>query len=228
MGQNNTTLNGAWDVTIGSTGTYVTGDVATVGYTRNSNGDVGGGSQKYKHAWWKYVPTTASSSVTATQNGSTIPVGNVYLYVYVQNADGTLSNVTNGFDPSLGVTFSVTAGTTYYLSLQGTDANAAYVYRLTVSGPSTAAPTHDSRSTPDNVIVVATGNTFAARPTPTDQLTTGTGDPVATYRSAWWKYTPAIAGTLTYKPVRVGGTQPASITWQAPCRSPPAPATTRS
>lgn len=207
MPQNNTTLDGAWALTIGSL-QYTSGLVFTVAYTRNANGDLPGYTGRFRHAWWTYKPLSSGSNFSFSAVGSTYADVNTHLLRLEGDGSLTLmSTLTNNTGTNSSI--SVVGGTTYYL-LQTAATDTDGSYWLIANGPATAKPAHDNRQNAQPVIIVDSGNTFHASPTPTNQLTyddsTGLDDPAPTVpQTAWWKYDSAINGTVTFLPNRVGG-----------------------
>lgn len=212
MPQNNTTMEGAWDVTIGPTTGYTTGLVSNATYTRNANGDAYGLSW-FKHAWWRYRPT---ASGTATISGSgTVPGSGTAVNILLFKLTGNTLNPQGYAAYNTGQQLAVTAGETYYFVMEQDSSSTTSNYWLNVVGPGTAKPVNDELANKSSVIIVNDGDTFEAAPTPVEQLTLGTPTEDATqgtlYRSAWWKITTAAAGTIVFKPRKVNNDSNAYI-----------------
>lgn len=204
MGQNNTSRDGAWEVTKTASGSvYTSGPVSNVGYTRNAQGDAFGTTFQ-RHAWWVYHPTAAGTATISGINTSPGSGTNVYITIFKQLSDGTLSpDNLIGYNGSHS--HAVAAGDTwFYVFSQNNDTTESlYWLVMMAASPATLAPAHDSRQTPANVVIVASGNTYEAPPTPAVQLTydTSAAQDGALYanqfRSSWYRYVPETAGSLS-------------------------------
>lgn len=178
---NATLLTGATFHTTGSntTATKETGEPAHAGNT-------GGRS-----VWWRWV-SPASVAIGVTTNGSSF---DTTLGVYTGASVNGLIEVASDDDSGEGLasqlTFLATAGTTYFIAVDGYNAASGNIGLSTFGfGP----PANDNFS---NRAELGEGN-FLVRANNTDATREpGEPDPGVRQHSVWWKWTPAASGPVT-------------------------------
>lgn len=121
-------------------GTYTSPDVPNTGFTTES-GEPGGGGRS---AWWTYKPNENGSASFDTQLSTDTGGGtDTILLVYTGSAVGALTQV--AYDDDSGgartslITYSVTAGTRYYIKVATYNGEVNMTYALRVTGPPAGA-----------------------------------------------------------------------------------------
>ncbi len=181
-------------VITGNTGTITATNTGATKQTGEPNhaGNAGGGS-----IWYAWTPTVGGS-VTIDTLGSTF---DTIMGVYTGTAVNALTTVASNDDIASGntasrVTFTVAAGTTYRIAIDGYNGlrgNVTLNWVLTAAG---AAPANDAFANAQ-VLTGATGTITATNVNATKE----TGEPAqagnAGGASVWYAWTPTAGGSVT-------------------------------